>query len=279
MLSRELNWLNCFKYQAYSAGYGQRSYPWKTGWRALPAVVLEFPENGSWFVDREEGRALTVDSEDVMVLPAKYPHRLRMRSGTPMHSLWIIGAFEDALGRDLIGMLSVPRVIRRAQAGRLRILMRKMLNVDRQARKGQVMALARQHVLAFQALEQLIKVGDSERRSLMNPALERLLPALAYLRAHLDQPLTRADLARRVHLSPTRFHYVFEEAMGVAPMAFVLNERIQRACELLCLTDHPISLIASKCGFASAYYFSRAFKKKMNKNPTAYRAGMSSFQS
>jgi hypothetical protein len=61
----------------------------------------------------------------------------------------------------------------------------------------------------------------------------RLAPALSHINRHLEQPISRDELACCVHLSPSRFAALFKSALGLAPGDYVQNLRLQRAQRLL----------------------------------------------
>ena len=57
------------------------------------------------------------------------------------------------------------------------------------------------------------------------PALvERLLPALDYIHASTDTQVSLEALAKRVHLSPSRFQAVFRECFGLPPRDYILRQ-------------------------------------------------------
>src|SRR5690606_19517486 len=91
------------------------------------------------------------------------------------------------------------------------------------------------------------------------------------MQQRLHAPLSRSDLAAAVHLSPTRFHYVFKQAMGVAPLAYLAQLRIQRAQQLLTTTRLRIADIAHAVGCSDAFHFSRQFRKHVSISPYQYR--------
>ncbi len=80
-----------------------------------------------------------------------------------------------------------------------------------------------------------------------------------------------SDLARQVHLSPSRLVHAIKERTG-EPFR-VLRERavMRRAARLLIGCDAPISAIAARLGFASPAYFSTAFKRATGRSPAQLR--------
>jgi AraC family transcriptional activator FtrA len=89
--------------------------------------------------------------------------------------------------------------------------------------------------------------------------------------AHLDQPITVADLARRAHVSPRTLARRFQSTTGTSPLRWLLQQRIRRAQELLETTDHPVERIATWCGFGSAANFRQHFTRMVRTSPQAYR--------
>ena len=79
-------------------------------------------------------------------------------------------------------------------------------------------------------------------------------PDLAALRdwalGHLREPLTVADLAGQVHMSPRTFARWFAARTGTTPHQWLTSQRLILAQELLERTDHGIEQIAADCGLA-----------------------------
>ena len=124
--------------------------------------------------------------------------------------------------------------------------------------------------LGFQLLEGLARECP-ERFGAPSPDQERLKPVFKFLREHLHERFSRTDLANLAHVSPTRFHYIFKQATGKAPAEFVQEARMRRAQELLITTSVAVGEVAERCGFASPYYFSRAFRQAQGMTPTQFR--------
>ena len=64
----------------------------------------------------------------------------------------------------------------------------------------------------------------------------------------------------------------FREAFGRTPIDSLREIRLRRAAQLLTATDLPVKTIASRVGFESRSYFSRAFKDFAGIDPAGYRA-------
>ena len=82
-------------------------------------------------------------------------------------------------------------------------------------------------VLQREQYSRLLAIAAAESAS--NP----VSAVLDYVRAHLSEPLTVADLAEQVSLSPSAFAHLFREITGRSPYQFVKEMRLDRARELL----------------------------------------------
>ena len=99
----------------------------------------------------------------------------------------------------------------------------------------------------------------------------KLRRAIAYIEAHLEDPLPLATLAAVVQLSPNHFASLFKYATGRTPQHYVLERRIARAKQLLAETDLPLIAIGPQVGYPDQSYFTALFRKHVTMTPKAYR--------
>jgi len=102
--------------------------------------------------------------------------------------------------------------------------------------------------------------------------MTQLRPAIAYIDAHCDQPITLAEIAKASHLSVSRLAHVFKEQMGVTPIDYLTSVRIERAKELLLGTDQSCTEICFQAGYNHQSYFTRTFKSLVGLTPRQFRA-------
>lgn len=91
------------------------------------------------------------------------------------------------------------------------------------------------------------------------------------LRDFASAELTVAALASDANMSEVYFRTRFKELYGVAPAAFIIDCRIAHAKELLSLNYLSLEEIAESCGFSSASYLCRVFKKHTGETAAQYR--------
>lgn len=101
----------------------------------------------------------------------------------------------------------------------------------------------------------------------------RLYRARDYLVASLDEPVTLDDMAEQAALSPNHFLRTFKALFQQTPHQYLLQQRLQRAAQLLTTTDLPITEIGLAVGFTSLGSFSWRFRRTFGQSPEQYRRG------
>jgi AraC-like DNA-binding protein len=93
---------------------------------------------------------------------------------------------------------------------------------------------------------------------------------LEYVRGHLAEPLTVADMAERVSLSPSAFAHLFRDITGRSPYQFLKEMRLDRARELLVDGNLAVARISKEVGYASVSHFIAEFRGRFGVTPRAY---------
>lgn len=82
----------------------------------------------------------------------------------------------------------------------------------------------------------------------------------AWAQARLDQPLTVAQLAQRVHLSTSQFALRCHEMHGVAPLQWLREQRLEHA-RLLRGSGLPVAEVARRTGYRSPSALTAALRR------------------
>ncbi|TIX46228.1 MAG: helix-turn-helix domain-containing protein [Mesorhizobium sp.] len=98
--------------------------------------------------------------------------------------------------------------------------------------------------------------------------------AIEAMRQAIAKPLSLEEIAARSNMSIRQLHRRFESEFGVAPGRFYTALRLQKGQSLLVNTRFPIARIAFACGYASASYFTQAYRSSYGVSPTEERARM-----
>ena len=106
------------------------------------------------------------------------------------------------------------------------------------------------------------------------PALDDgdlIADTIGWLRAHLDEQVTVADLAARAAMSPRTFARRFLASTGTTPLAWIVRERIRLAQRLLETSDLSVDVIARESGFGSPDNLRKHFSRALRTTPQGYR--------
>jgi AraC family transcriptional regulator, arabinose operon regulatory protein len=82
---------------------------------------------------------------------------------------------------------------------------------------------------------------------------------------------TVAEMARRAALSRAQFTRRFVAQLGMSPVQYLIQSRIDRAHQLLTETGMTVTQTAAALGYTDAPYFSRQYKQRTGRNPSQDR--------
>ena len=94
---------------------------------------------------------------------------------------------------------------------------------------------------------------------------------LAFIQQHFGENITIRQIADSAAVSESECMRCFHHTIGITPIAYLKNYRLQCAAELLETTVQPVSFIGEQCGFREMSYFARAFRQNYGCTPSQYR--------
>jgi AraC-like DNA-binding protein len=103
---------------------------------------------------------------------------------------------------------------------------------------------------------------------LRDPAVSR---ALALMHANMAHAWSVEELGRAAGISRSGLAERFTRVIGMAPMHYLADWRLQVAAHKLRDTSDPLVWIAEQVGYESEAAFSRAFRKKFGAAPATWR--------
>lgn len=92
-----------------------------------------------------------------------------------------------------------------------------------------------------------------------------------YLQENYHRPLNRKAAARVLGLHPNRISALCAEFAGKSFQKILEERRLRQAARFLTETDHKIETISALCGYVSAAYFSRTFRRATGVTPGMWR--------
>lgn len=130
--------------------------------------------------------------------------------------------------------------------------------------------------LAVLVADQLVHYRSSEQARLPAAARygttdSRLLKIITAMEEQGEDPLDAAALAEVAGVSVRQMERLFAEKLGERPMGFYLKLRLEKAERLITYSNLGMRDIAVACGFSSLPLFSRSFRARYGKPPSALR--------
>lgn len=117
--------------------------------------------------------------------------------------------------------------------------------------------------------EPILFAGDVENDATASK-LQTVAQVKAYIRDHLSEKLTLADVAAVFNFSPGYLSQLFGR-YGGGFVEYITEVRVAAAKEMLEKGDKKIYEIAEELGFESSFYFSKVFKKSTGLSPREYQ--------
>jgi AraC family transcriptional regulator len=99
----------------------------------------------------------------------------------------------------------------------------------------------------------------------------QLEQVMDYIKANLTDDISILDLAKLTHMSESHFSRSFKQSVGITPYQYLMQQRVERAKELLKQRSIVISTIALDCGFANQTHLTKVFRQMTGMTPKAYQ--------
>jgi transcriptional regulator GlxA family with amidase domain len=109
-------------------------------------------------------------------------------------------------------------------------------------------------------------------RPVPDPRTSSTAKARAWALGHLDRQLTLRELAAQESMSLRTFTRRFREEVGISPLRWLTQQRVERARHLLEETDLAMDRIAADAGFGTAASLRQHFQAALGVSPSTYRA-------
>jgi transcriptional regulator GlxA family with amidase domain len=142
-----------------------------------------------------------------------------------------------------------------------------------------VIAMQHGHELAAKVADQFMHERirdqhDHQRISLparLGVRHPKLLSVIELMEKHLEEPLSRAELARMAGLSTRQLERLFRKYLYRSPARYYLELRLNKARLLLLQTNMSVIDVALACGFVSASHFSKCYRDFFGRTPRKER--------
>lgn len=100
---------------------------------------------------------------------------------------------------------------------------------------------------------------------------QRIRVMLQYIQEHYMEELNVAQVAASAMISESECLRCFHRTIGMPPVRYMKQFRIQKAAKLLRATNKKIGDIGAECGFLDTSYFTKVFREMNGCTPGEYR--------
>ena len=150
----------------------------------------------------------------------------------------------------------------------MRILLKQVFSTQ----MGSTASVTKLSEIMFIELLRINLTGNKNFENIMAAFTDqKISQAISVIHAQPDAPWTVESLALEIGMSRSRFAHRFKELMGLGPMAYLLEWRLQKSLSLLDMSNMSVQQISSKSGYKSSAAFTRAFSSQFGISPTEYR--------
>ena len=123
----------------------------------------------------------------------------------------------------------------------------------------------------FQYAEMVHEIKEKQKGILKKQKNPRINKCKDFIFSHLHDRITLEDLAAEADCNPNYLSQLFKECEGISISGYILQEKINRAKNLLIYSDYSYIEIATYLGFSSQSHLGTQFKKHTGYTLRQYR--------
>lgn len=97
------------------------------------------------------------------------------------------------------------------------------------------------------------------------------MKAIDYVYNHLQEPIVLQELADAIGINVTHISKLFHKEMGLTLGAFIREQKVNAAKNMLIYSDYSCAEVAQYFAFASNSHFTKVFREHTGLTPTQYR--------
>ena len=131
-------------------------------------------------------------------------------------------------------------------------------------------------VLFLQLLNYYAEENDAGAGFLVALRDRRLQRALGLIHSNLSFDWSLSSLGEQIGMSRATLVRHFKDAIGMAPMAYIMLWRIMKAYNLIKYTSTPLEQVAESVGFGSARTLNKSFQRHYDCTPNELRRNLQS---
>ncbi len=242
-----------------------------------PGDAIVFPRGEPHFMSSVEGHRVSAGVQSGA--PDRYLETVRVGNGGGPRVNFVCGF----LGCDLRPfnplIASLPRVLHfpKLATGWLAEFPRQVVAESRREQSGSATLLTRMaEVMFVEVLRRYMESTSAARTGWLAALKDPVVgPALGHLHDRPAHAWSLAELAREANTSRSVLSERFTDVMGMPPMQYLAQWRLQLAAELLSSGSDKVATVGARVGYESEAAFGRAFKRATGQSPAGWRRARS----
>lgn len=263
-LCKELHITDIGYYPQVKFHYRQRDTP-------IKEYVLLYCIRGEGSV-AFSGNRFTLTANQVIIIPPDVPHTYSASAKDPWTIYWV--HFKGNKARLMASDYVTPQTIPVAEDSRISYRLELFEEVYRTLEMGYALNNLRYATtcfIYFMGTLMQLQCFRAARLKADNKSNDIVAQSIHYMRDNLNRTLTINEISAYVKYSPYRYSTLFRQKVGYSPMNYFTRLKIQKACELLDITNMKSNQICQVLGYDDPLYFSRVFSKIMGMSPQTFK--------
>ncbi|MFI3322516.1 MAG: AraC family transcriptional regulator [Rikenellaceae bacterium] len=233
-------------------------------------VLIYCVDGEGWY--KIGGKRYEVKPNQCFILPASTPHEYGTSLSNPWSIYWIHfkGEFASFFGN----ISSLPITISPSNSSRIKNRLDIFEDIFKALSNGYSIENIEFATSALYYFLGSIKYLEAYRGVNKDENSEESIVdrAISYMKENVERSITLQDICEYSGYSESYFSSMFKRKTGHTPINYMIQIRMQVACQFLDFTDMKVNQICHKVGISDPYYFSKLFAKTMGMSPSTYKA-------
>ena len=230
--------------------------------------IVIYCASGRGWIRLGDGNPVQVAELCVVILPAGVPHAYGADAASPWSIYWFHLRGEQA--GPLLAGIDTPGGVRQLPSAADGERLVELFHQCYDLLSARAYSLPHQLHVSHTVRYLISYIGLlPERPAIKSQAY--IEQAMLLMQERLESHVTIEELVTYTRISKQHLNHLFKQHTGFAPIDYYLRLKMQRACQLLDLTDDSVKSISLTLGMTDPYYFSRLFKQIIGVSPSSYR--------
>ncbi len=239
------------------------------GPREKPCHILHFVISGSGYLSIGN-KEYHIQKDQLFYIPPNLPAAYRPDKSNPWEYMWIeFNGYNCKHFCDEAHISDKSPVCRPAHPEKFYNLFADLLEHNA---IGIVHENSLRSTAALLNLFALLSEEKGDKYVVLSQNQGKLQPVLDYIHANFcNADVCLKTIAEETFFNESYLCRIFKQTIGISPQKYIINLRMQKACEMMKHGTFSIADISQSVGYKSPYYFSKEFKRIFNLPPSQYQ--------